>query len=254
MEALVLPLLLSLAAGLSTGIGGLVPFFIRKFDNKHLAFLLGFSAGVMILVSFIELLPQSMQAVGFELSTASFFAGLLIMLAIDYLIPHAYKEESFTVVPSLKKTGTLVAIGIAIHNIPEGLVVLVSALSSLKLGIFLAFAIALHNIPEGIAVSVPITYATHDRVKAFMYSLAAGLVEPAGALIAGLILMPFITPALVNSLLGFAAGAMVFISLDELIPTAHEYVCRNKNYTGHAIIVGIISGMMVMMLSLWLLQ
>lgn len=254
MDGLVIPFLLALAAGLSTGLGGLVVFFIKKFDRKALSFLLGFSAGVMIFVSFVELLPHSMEIVGFESASLWFLAGLLALLAVDYLVPHIYKQEKAHPTRSLLTTSILIAFGIIIHNVPEGFAVLLSGLSDLKLGILLAFAIGIHNIPEGIVVALPVLYATKNKWKAFKYSLISGLAEPAAALVGGLILFPFINNTLIGSLLAFAAGAMIFICLDELIPTAHDYSCEEKNYTGHSMIFGIIFGMVVMMASIWLLR
>lgn len=255
MVDLLIPLGLALFAGLSTGLGSAIAFFIKKFENRYLSFLLGFSAGVMITISFVELLATATEKVGFEAANLAFFLGIALMLAVDYLTPHEYMWEKCKIQDKkLMKTGMFTAIGIAIHNIPEGLAILFGGLSSLKLGVILAIAIAIHNIPEGIAISVPIFCATKDRKIAFKYSFLSGLAEPAGALVGGLILLPFLTPALISSLLAFAAGTMVFISLDELIPTACECMYGEKMSSRHVMISGIILGMIVMTLSLWLLR
>ncbi len=252
-------LLLTVAAGLCTGIGSAIAYFIRKPKMAYLAFLLGFSAGVMIYVSFMELMPSALQAVGKLRSLAAFFAGIAAMGLVDILVPEmehpsqwqtadrtdgpaAHLEKS-----RLMRTGLFTALAIGIHNFPEGLATFTSALSDVHLGIFIAIAIAIHNIPEGIAVSVPILYATGDKNKAFFYSFLSGMSEPAGAIVGYLILLPFLTPALLAALLAFVAGVMVYISLDELLPMAHRY-----GY-GHLVIAGIVLGMLIMAVSLMML-
>jgi ZIP family zinc transporter len=149
----------------------------------------------------------------------------------------------------LMRSGVLIAVGIAIHNFPEGMVTFFSATTGdVAFGIMIAVAIAIHNIPEGIAVSVPIFYATGNRRKAFTYSFLSGVAEPVGALIGYGILFPFLTPTLLSSMLAFVAGIMVFISLDEILPLAHRY---GKE---HLVLIGIATGMLVMALSLFLLR
>ena len=146
------------------------------------------------------------------------------------------------------KTGVAVALGIAIHNLPEGIVVFMSSLKDFNLGIILAIAIALHNIPEGISISVPIYYATKSKKKAFFYSAISGLAEPVGAIIGFLILRPFLSPGILSAMLAFAAGIMVFVSFDELLPTSF----RNSKGKGHMTVLGVITGMFIMALSLYL--
>lgn len=148
----------------------------------------------------------------------------------------------------LMKTGVAVALGIGIHNLPEGIVVFMSALKDINLGIILAVAIALHNIPEGISVSVPIYYATKSKKKAFFYSAISGLAEPVGAIIGFLILRPFLSEGMLSAMLAFAAGIMIFVSFDELLPTSF----REGKDRGHMTVLGVIIGMFVMALSLYL--
>ena len=143
-------------------------------------------------------------------------------------------------------TGIYAAIAIAIHNFPEGIATFTAALTDSSLGIAVAVAIAIHNIPEGIAVSVPIYYATGDKKKAFWYSFLSGVSEPIGALLAWLILMPYLTPSLFGILFAGVAGIMVFIALDELLPAAREYG------EAHLSIYGLFAGMAVMAVSLLL--
>jgi len=265
-------MLLTTLAGLSTGIGSTVAFFIRTPKYSYLAVLLGFSAGVMIYIAFTELLGTAIEDVGFVTANIAFFIGILLIAVIDILVPHEYEEERVTgsdpsladtgkqkraglppqlATPSkssLKRTGMLLALGIAIHNFPEGLVTFTcAATGDIAFGVMIAVAIGIHNIPEGIAVSVPIFHATGRRRQAFTYSFLAGLAEPVGALIGYGILLPFLTPTLLSSTLAFAAGVMIYISLDEILPLAYRYGRE------HLVIIGLGTGMAVMAVSLFLL-
>ncbi|MBP1662695.1 MAG: zupT [Thermoplasmatales archaeon] len=247
---------LTVIAGLSTGIGSLIAYFIRTPKMIYLSFSLGFSAGVMIYVSFVELLPQTMVQLGQLTGIIVFFLGILLIACIDMIIPearnpHHYKdmpqEQSLKVDKTLMRTGLFTAFAIAIHNFPEGLTTFGTTLSDERLGLVIALAIAIHNIPEGISVSVPIFYATGSRKKAFKYSFMAGLAEPLGAVIGFLILLPFLSSTILISLLAFIAGIMVYISIDELLPMAHRYG------HSHTVILGFILGMALMAASLFLL-
>ncbi|MGC9374015.1 MAG: zinc transporter ZupT [Bacteroidales bacterium] len=257
----------TLFAGLATGIGSVLAFFTKTTNTKFLSISLGFSAGVMIYVSMVEIFFKAKESLiadlgekaGSWITVISFFGGIFIIALIDKLIPSyenpheikkveamdknaqiAYKNEK------LKKMGLFTALAIAIHNFPEGLATFTAALSDPTLGIAIAVAIAIHNIPEGIAVSVPIYYATGNKRKAFWHSFASGLAEPLGAIIGYLILMPFLTPTLFGILFASVAGIMVFISIDELLPAAREYGEH------HLSIYGLILGMIVMAVSLLL--
>jgi ZIP family zinc transporter len=259
-ENIIPALLLTLAAGLCTGIGSAIAYFIKKPKIVYLAFLLGFSAGVMIYISFMELLPDSLQAIGKFQGLAAFFIGIGGIGLIDMLVPERENPHRWLLTQGgnepaclrgeescLMRTGLFTALAIGIHNFPEGLATFTSALSDVRLGIFIAIAIAIHNIPEGIAVSVPIFFATGNKNKAFFYSFLSGMSEPAAAIIGYLVLLPFLTPAVLAALLAFTAGVMIYISLDELLPMAHRYG------HGHLVIAGIILGMLVMAASLLLL-
>lgn len=251
-----LALLLTVIAGLSTGIGSTIAYFIRKPKIAYLSFSLGLSAGVMIYISFMELLPNALEAVGEFRGLVVFFIGIAVMGLIDWLVPehenpHNYEglnePAASPETKQLMRTGLLMALAIAIHNFPEGLATFASTLSDVRLGIFITIAISIHNIPEGIAVSVPIFYATSNRKKAFFYSFLSGLSEPVGAVIGYLILLPFLTPVVLATVLAFVAGVMVYISLDELLPMAHRYG------HGHLVIIGIVLGMLIIAVSLLLL-
>ena len=258
---------LTLFAGLSTGIGSAIAFFAKKTNTAFLSVALGFSAGVMIYVSFVEILVKARDELipvtglkeGYWLATAGFFGGILVIAIIDKLIPsienphemHTVEEMSEAEIEKKKsdkllRMGLFTALAIAIHNFPEGLATFTAALTNPTLGIAIAVAIAIHNIPEGIAVSVPVYYATGNKKKAFWLSFASGLAEPVGALIGYLILRPFLSPLVFGLLFAGVAGIMVFISLDELLPAAEEFGEH------HLSIYGMIAGMAVMALSLLL--
>jgi ZIP family zinc transporter len=254
-------LLLSALAGLSTTIGSLLALFVRKPGSRLMTLTLGFSGGVMILVSFVELLPGGIDALGFALANLVFFGGMMAMFLIDALIPHDYMAEhhhtevggaSAPAAQDLRsrllKAGLFVALGLGIHNFPEGMATFATSLSDPQMGIAIAVAIAFHNIPEGLAVSAPVYAATGSRGKAFWWSFLSGVAEPVGALLAAAVLMPFLSEAVLGGLLSAVAGIMVFISIDELLPVSRAYGEE------HLSIVGIVGGMAVMALSLWMLQ
>ncbi|MHA1385733.1 MAG: zinc transporter ZupT [Candidatus Helarchaeota archaeon] len=255
-------LFLSLFAGLSTGIGSIIAYFIRKPKPAYLAVLLSFSAGVMLYISFVEILGTAIIDIGFFAANIGFFIGIGCILVIDVLVPHAYEKEDGCELSGLieedsqyeickedrqclMRTGTFIALGIAIHNFPEGIATFTSGISgNISLYITITFAIALHNIPEGISVSIPIYYASGSKKKAIAYSMLSGLSEPLGALLALIILLPFVTILLISSILAFVSGIMVYISLDELLPAAQKF---GKE---HLVLIGLISGMAVMVVSL----
>lgn len=263
---------LTLFAGLATGIGSALAFFTDKTNTKFLSIALGFSAGVMIYVSMIEIFVKAKDALtashglklGSWITVISFFGGMLFIGLIDRLLPESENpHEAHTVEEmvedgthhvsahhthqkKLMRTGVYTAIAIAIHNFPEGIATFMAALSDPTLGVAIAVAIAIHNIPEGIAVSVPVYYATGSRLKAFKLSFLSGLSEPVGALVGYLLLKPFLSDTLFGVLFAGVAGIMVFISVDELLPSAREYG------EAHLSIYGMVAGMMVMSVSLLL--
>ncbi|MCD8193737.1 MAG: zinc transporter ZupT, partial [Tannerellaceae bacterium] len=247
------------------GIGSLIAFFARQTNKRFLSFSLGLSAGVMIYVSFVEIFAQAQTTLSAELGDKSgmlltvlfFFAGISFIGVIDRLVPsfenpHEVRSvESMDTPPTennrLMRMGVMTALAIGIHNFPEGIATFTAAMENPALGVAIAVAIAIHNIPEGIAVSIPIYYATGDRKKAFYLSLLSGIAEPVGALLAYLVLMPFMSPVVMGCVFAGVAGIMVFISLDELLPAAREYGEH------HVSIYGLVAGMAVMAVSLILL-
>jgi len=246
-ETVVIPLLLTVIAGLATCIGSLIFLFIKRFKDTHLVFCLGLSAGAMIYVSFVELLRTAISTNGFITANLIFMAGIIFMMIIDFITPHEYLLEKEGLNPEYKQlypTGVFIAIGITIHNFPEGMAVFLSGVANLHLGIALAIAIAAHNIPEGIAVSMPIYYSTKSKGKAFLYSFLSGIAEPIGAIIALVFFYNILTESIIGNLYAFVAGIMVFISFDELLPQAFQ-----TDHHHHAI-YGLLFGIMVMMFSL----
>ncbi|MBN1950940.1 MAG: zinc transporter ZupT [Bacteroidales bacterium] len=255
---------LTLFAGLSTGIGSLMSFFSRKFSPKFLAVTLGFSAGVMIYVSLVEIMVKAKDSLtlahglktGSIYTVIAFFVGIGLIALIDKMIPsfenpHEIKnleEKNLDMENSRKllRMGLFSALAIGIHNFPEGLATFMGAMTDPTLGISIAVAIAIHNIPEGIAVSVPIYYATKNRSKAFWLSFLSGLAEPVGALLGYFILRTVFNDSTFGVIFAGVAGIMVYISLDELLPTAEEYGEH------HLAIGGLIGGMAVMAVSLLL--
>ncbi len=302
MHNVLIALGLTLLAGMATGIGSAIAFFAKRTNYRFLSISTGFSAGVMLYVSFVEIFYKGVDSFvavygdywGHWVNAASFFGGILLIALIDFFIPEAENPHEVrserTIAPlhgdpdsvcaqvqtfhekndngfpvssdmdgpnrsKLLRMGLFTALAIGIHNFPEGLATFLAALNDPGLGVAIAIAIALHNIPEGISVSVPIYYATGNRKKAFFYSLLSGLAEPVGALIAWFLIVLFlggpsniIPPQLMGIMFGGVAGIMVYISLDELIPTSNAYG------RGHDSILGLLGGMAVMALSLLLMK
>lgn len=264
LDNVMLAFIFTLFAGLATGVGSLLAFFAKTTNTKFLSFALGLSAGVMIYVSMIEIFFKAQDALTSSLgklegqwaTVIAFFAGMAVIGLIDKLIPshsnpHEVKriedmEKPGSAIndPELMKMGMFTALAIAIHNFPEGIATFMSTLQDPSIGFAIAVAVAIHNIPEGIAVSVPIYYATGSRKKAFKLSFLSGLAEPLGAILAFLVLMPFLNDFVLGITFAMVAGIMVFISLDELLPAAKRYD------ETHLSIYGVVAGMAIMAVSL----
>ena len=285
MEPIFTALLLSTIAGLSTSVGSIIAFIMKKPSNKFLSFIMGFSAGVMILVSFVELLQEGIKTNGMLVGMLFFLLGMGLMLLIDITITHYYefeddysieeiddlsnrKSRQYTHDPyhvgqprqrhrnrnqlsqknQLKKTSLLVTLGVFIHNFPEGMATFIGSLKEFELGLLITIAIALHNIPEGIAIAATISSHTTNKFKPFLWSFVSGLSEPLGAILVGFVLYPFINDILLGAMLSVVGGFMVYISLDELLPMSRSL---GKE---HLSILGISAGMLVMAFSLAILQ
>jgi len=273
MDPILLALLLSTIAGLSTTIGSLIAFAVRKPSKNFLSFIMGFSAGVMILLSFLELLQEGIRTHGTLAGILFFLLGMGLMLLIDMGVSHYYEfEDDFriekkTELPGkrngqqhrhrhrrqlsqqkqLRKTSLLVTLGVFIHNFPEGMATFVGTLKEFELGVLITLAIALHNIPEGIAVAVTVSTHNEGKLKPFLWSFISGISEPLGALTVGLFLFPFINDYVLGAMLAVVGGFMIYISLDELLPMSR---ILGKE---HISILGIATGMFVMAISLTLL-
>lgn len=262
-------LLLTFIAGISTSIGAVLAFFSKAKNYKILSLGLGFSAGVMIYVSFVEILVKSREAF-FQihhneitaelLMLLCFFAGIGLSAFIDAAIPqdvnpHEPKSNSELNVlkphmhtshldHTLKRTGIFTALAIGIHNFPEGFATFTASLENTTLGLSIALAIAIHNIPEGMSISLPIYYSTQSKKKAFWYATLSGLAEPIGAVIGFFILYPLMQESTLAITFGMVAGIMIYISFDELLPASRIYG------NAHTTILGITLGMAIMALSL----
>lgn len=244
---------LTLLAGLSTGIGGVVSVLRRTPSDGFLAGSLGFSAGVMLYVSLVEILPEAMSSAGSPLAVLAFFLGIALIAVIDRLVPEPMNPHEPSQITdgarqrNLMRMGVMTALAIAIHNFPEGFATFIAALEDPTIAVPIAAAIAIHNIPEGVAVAVPLRQATGSRTKALGWTFVSGLAEPLGALVGFALLMPWLSPITMGVVLAGVAGVMVFVSLDELLPTAQA--------TGrhHIAVYGLVAGMAVMAVSLLLL-
>ncbi len=290
MDPIILATLVTLGAGLATGIGSLLAFTRQRPSDKFLAFMLGLSAGVMIYVSLIEIFQKAVKSLteatgdageGYLWATVGFFAGFVVIAIIDKIFGHFHGDDNSTATSatgsatheahihthddahdvdvsgmiteldateektrkSFMRMGIFMALAIAIHNFPEGLATFIATLEDPALGLAFAFAIAIHNIPEGIAVSIPVYRATGSRLKAFWYSFGSGLAEPVGALVGFFLLSQFINEYFFGVVFAGVAGIMVYVSLDELLPTA-------KRYDHHLPIMGVFVGMAIMAASL----
>ncbi len=244
-----LAFLISFIAGLATSIGGILTFFIKKDNMKALALGLSFSAGVMIYLSFMEILPDAMnwlaglfgEKKGSLIAVCIFLAGILLAALIDYLMPdHVTCDMITDHRKKLKRVGIFAAIAISIHNFPEGLATFMTGLKSISLSIPIALAIALHNIPEGISVALPIYNATGKKRKAFFWASLSGMAEPLGAVLGFLVLRDYLNDFTFGILFALIAGIMIYLSLDELLPLANEY---DETHQG---IIGVSMGIMVM--------
>ena len=273
MESIFIALLLSTIAGLSTTIGSFIAFLVRKPSKQFISFIMGFSAGVMILISFVELLQEGIRTYDVLPGILFFLLGMGLMFLIDMGISHRYEYEDGACIEldpnsphkgrvykhqhrhrkrtsqqkQLRKTSLLVTLGVFIHNFPEGMATFIGTLKEFELGVLITLAIALHNIPEGIAVAATVSSCNDSKIKPFLWSFISGISEPLGALVVGLFLFPFINDYVLGAMLAVVGGFMIYISLDELLPMSRSL---GKE---HLSILGIATGMFVMAISLSLL-
>ena len=270
MKQYLIALLLSTIAGLSTVIGGLVTFFIKKNSLKFLSFGLGLSAGVMLFVSLVDLYPHASEMVKEHMGqnmlwlVVLFFAlGMLLAVMIDYFVPDHLQEGMFSKqiganeshcdsadceqnenapisIGKIKRAGLMTALVVALHNFPEGLATFFLTSQDVMLGLGIVIAIAIHNIPEGMAISIPVYQATHMKRKAFLYSFLAGMAEPVGGIVGFVIIKTLFPDICLGLLFALVAGIMTYISIDTLLPLSKDYD------TGHYSISGVVLGLMLM--------
>ena len=263
-EQLLMGGVLSLLAGLCTGVGAAIALFLKKTDTRMLTYALGASAGVMVYISFMELMPAATDMLGDQTGSkwivlGAFFGGMAAASLIDRLVPedeNPHEVLSLNELQSLsqcttedcrrkvrqrvRRSAMLFAIAIGVHNFPEGMATVAAAFDNTGIAASVALAVAIHNIPEGITVAVPLLYGTGSRKKAFLVGTLTGLAEPLGALICMLVLIPFLSATLLGILFAIVAGIMVFISFDELLPMAERWGHH------HLSIYGVVTGMLVM--------
>jgi len=219
---IIIPLLLALAAGLSTTIGAFIIFFTKKYNQKLLIFSLTIAASIMITVSLIKLIPNGsftlIKQYGFSLALIIIIISILVGIAFSHLIEVMIPDNT----NKMKRIGIFTMVAVMLHNLPEGIITFMAGYSDINLGITLAIAIALHNIPEGISIAMPIYYATGSKLKAFTMTLISGLTEPLGALLTYLLLRPFITNTNLAIMCLIVAGIMLYIAINKLIPNAYS--------------------------------
>ena len=249
------PLILTILAGAATFIGAILGVLGQKPSNRVLAFSLGFAAGIMLLISLMEMLPAALGTEGMSplLGYGMFVVGLLGYFALDRMLPHAHPQDlmqkNVTPAPrNIKRTAILLTLGISLHNFPEGVATYVTASSNLEMGLGIALAVALHNIPEGLAVAGPVYAATGSKRTAIFWAGSSGMAEILGGVLAWLILGSLVSPVVMAAIMAAVAGIMVALSVDELMPLAKE-IDPNNNPS-----YGVLCGMSVMGLSLVLLQ
>jgi ZIP family zinc transporter len=239
------PFVYSLIAGMGTGIGGLIALFLGKLSNRSMGFLMGFASGVMLMVSFNNLFCEAIPLITHIELITMFSLGALMLMALDLVLPHieltARKGNSMNTM--MFRRGVLIAIGITLHNLPEGLVVTAGYAYLPNLGFIIAISIMLHNIPEGIATAIPLKEAGTKSSKTVVLTFLSGLAEPIGALLGIITFSLLETDNAVGYSLAFAAGVMTYITADELIPVAHEYGV--KHTVSVALLIGIIFTLLI---------
>ena len=233
-------LILSFLAGMSTLLGALVIFTTNKKSEKLVTISLGFAGGVMISVSFTELIPTANillsayagEKMGVVLGVVFLLVGVLLAALLDKFVPHIEETDGEGKKhENLFRVGFVSTLAIGLHNFPEGIATFMAAYEDVTLGISIALAITMHNIPEGISVAMPIYFATGSKMKAFKYTFLSGIAEPIGALLAFFILKPYINDLTLGMLFGVISGIMLYIAIEELIPSSRQY-----HYTKEALI------------------
>lgn len=237
------PLLLSLFAGLATGIGGLAVVLLGKISDRFISASMGFASGVMLLISFLNLFVEALDLTSYFNVSIAFIVGSVVMIVVDSSLPHFElgKLENGIIKSKLHKSGLLILIGVTLHNIPEGVIVSASYSHLPQLGLLISIAVFFHNVPEGIATAIPLISAGSSKRRVIQATLMSGLAEPLGAIL-GRTLLIDASSEIIGIALAFAAGVMTYITADELIPIAHEYGHK------HAVSIGILLGVIFIMI------
>ncbi|MFW5996222.1 MAG: ZIP family metal transporter [Halanaerobiaceae bacterium] len=241
-------LIYSFLAGISTSVGVIILVIFGEPGKKVLSGLLGLAGGIMIAISVFELMPEAVSLGSTTILVVGFILGSLMMFGLDKVVPHSHvssseddlaveNPEKIKIKNPILRTGYLILFGIALHNLPEGLAIGAGLESSPEVGLFIALAIAFHNIPEGLAIAGPLKAGGTNNLKLLLFTLGAGLMTPLGALV-GLFFFR-ISPVFVGGSLAFAAGAMVYIVNDELVPQANG---MNSHFSNLGIIAGLLLG------------
>ncbi|ADQ15575.1 ZIP family metal transporter [Halanaerobium hydrogeniformans] len=244
-------LMYSFLAGLSTSLGAVILMIFGEPSEKILAILIGFAAGIMTAISVFELLPEALELSSLTNTVVAFILGALLMYSFDKLLPHSHlssaghlvteNPEKLKVQSPLLRTGFLIFLGIALHNLPEGLAIGAGFESSPEAGMYIAMAIGLHNIPEGLAIAGPLKSGGASNTKILLFTLFAGLMIPLGTIIAQFFFN--ISALFVGASLAFAAGAMLYIVNDELIPQSNNI---HSHFANAGILIGILMGFMIL--------
>ncbi|MEW6067048.1 MAG: ZIP family metal transporter [Nitrospirota bacterium] len=248
-EKIIFPLFLTVLAGLTTLFGSIIAHFIKSPRYTYLGFALGCSAGGILSVTMVEVLSKIVSLIGIYKANFAFIIGMLFPLLLTFIFkPEVIEKKIADSGITILGKDVVTTIGLIVHNIPEGLIVLLATLVSVETGILVAIAVAMHNIPQGFSLSISTFYITHDTKRAFLYSSLSGFIEPISASVAVLLFFPFLTGLNLNLLLAFISGVMVYVSLGDLIPVAHKYG------GGRGIFMGIIVGMSIIIFSLTILH
>ncbi|XP_024985462.1 zinc transporter ZTP29 [Cynara cardunculus var. scolymus] len=257
---------LSMVGGLSTSLGALFVILSKAPNLKMLGLLQGFAAGLMLSISFFDLAHNAINSIGFLKGNLWFFGGVIFFAIIANFIPEPSlgptadtknkkkhgNEGGKDVMKKHRRqvlfSGIITAVGISLHNFPEGMAVFLGSLKGLRVGLNLALAIALHNIPEGVAVALPVYFATQSKWQAFKLATVSGLAEPLGVIIVAYLFPSSLDPEILEGLLGSVGGVMAFLTLHEMLPLAFDYAGQKQA------VKAVFFGMAFMSASLYFLE
>lgn len=222
-----------------TTIGGIIGVNLQSNSNKFLGFILSFAAGLMMAIICFDLLPEAMEMANFAVILLGTLLGILTMIICDTIVKE--RVSSRKGMNNLLRTGIIISIGLALHNIPEGLAIGTGFQASINLGLSLAIVIAIHDVPEGISMAVPMKKGGMSKGKVIFYVVMSGISTGIGALVGHLV--GGISEKIIAASLSFAAGAMLYIVSGELTPEANNLYKGRMNAIGNILgfILGIIA-------------